>query len=95
MCEVVDEKEEENEKKRRESLIPTLSTSKRSEVKKMNPKPYVVCKICGLPIPKRKRREHLEKVHKILVGVKGWIRKYFDKRKWKYGWKKPAVIEID
>jgi len=42
-----------------------------------------------------KRREHLKKVHTISVGVKGWIRKYFDKRKWKHGWKKPTVIEID
>jgi hypothetical protein len=64
-------------------------------VEKTNPKPYIVCRICGLPIPKRKRREHLKKVHKISVGVKGWIRKYFDKHKWKHGWKKPAVIEID
>jgi hypothetical protein len=64
-------------------------------VEEMNPKPYIVCRICGLPIPKRKRREHLKKVHTISVGAKGWIRKYFDKHKWKHGWKKPAVIKID
>jgi hypothetical protein len=67
----------------------------RNEVEKMNPKPHVVCRICGLPVPKSKRREHLKKVHTISVGVKGWIRKYFDKRRWKHGWKKPAVIEIN
>jgi|CryGeyDrversion2_3_1046612.scaffolds.fasta_scaffold415153_1 DNA-directed RNA polymerase subunit RPC12/RpoP len=62
----------------------------------MNGKPPLIeCKHCGLTIPKKKRREHLKRVHKISVGLKGWIGKHFRERKWKHGWKKPSIIELE
>ena len=57
--------------------------------------PLIECKHCGLTIRKRKRREHLKRVHKVSVGLKGWIGKHFRECKWKYGWKKPAIIELE
>ena len=62
----------------------------------MNGKPPLIqCKHCGLTIPKKKRKEHLKKVHKISVGLKGWIGKHFRESKWKHGWKKPSIIELE
>ena len=61
----------------------------------MTGKLLIEYKHCGFIIPKEKRREHLKKVHKISTSLKGWISKHFKEMKWKYGWKKPAVIELD
>ncbi|MDH5266839.1 MAG: hypothetical protein OEW62_04080 [Candidatus Bathyarchaeota archaeon] len=57
-------------------------------------KPLTECKHCGITIPKKKRAEHLERVHKISVGLRGWVGKHFRQHKWKYGWKRPSIIEI-
>jgi hypothetical protein len=57
--------------------------------------PLTECKHCGLNVPKKKRREHLKRAHKISVGLKGWIGKHFRERKWKHGWKKPSIIELE
>jgi hypothetical protein len=62
----------------------------------MNGKPPLIqCKHCGLTIQKKKRREHLRKVHEISVGLKGWIGKHFKKHEWKHGWKKPSIIVLE
>ncbi len=61
----------------------------------MTGKLLIECKHCGLVIPKEKRREHLRKAHNMSVSLKGWIGKHFSGRKWKYGWKKPAVILLE
>ncbi|TEU05419.1 hypothetical protein E3I90_04330 [Candidatus Bathyarchaeota archaeon] len=57
--------------------------------------PLIECKLCGLTIPKKNRREHLKTVHKISVGWKGWIHQNFRKRSRKHGFQKPTIIEIE
>ncbi len=61
----------------------------------MTGKRLIECKYCGLTIPKEKRREHLTKVHKISVVLKGWIGKHFREFKPKRGWKKPPIIYLE
>jgi hypothetical protein len=58
-------------------------------------KPLIECKLCGLTMPKKNRREHLKTVHKIPVGWKGWIHQHFRKHSQKHGFQKPAIIEIE
>ena len=61
----------------------------------MTGKLLIECKYCGLTIPKEQRREHLERDHKISVGLKGWIGKHFREFKRKHAWKKPPIIELE
>jgi len=56
----------------------------------MTRKLLIECKPCGLTISEEQRREHLKKIHKISVGLKGWVSKNFREFKLKHVWKKIA-----